>query len=82
MTLTVRSLTDSPHSYLASAASPYGTGTFLLHFRADIFGAISLYEFAEMLRKHHGLPEIELAFRDTRLDLRDGTVLSLLCERQ
>ena len=78
MTLTLRSLTDSPHSYLASAPSPYGTSTFLLHFRADIFGAMSLYEFAEMLRKHHGLPQIDLAFRDTRMDLRDGSLLSLL----
>jgi hypothetical protein len=78
MTLTVRSLTDSPHSYLASAPSPYGTSTFLLHFRADVFGAMSLHEFAEMLRKHHGLPDIDVAFRDTRLDLRDGSLLSLL----
>ena len=78
MTLTVQSLTDSPHSYLASAVSPYGTSTFLLHFHADIFGAMSLYEFAEMLRKHHGLPEIDLAFRDTPLDLSDGSLLSLL----
>jgi len=77
MTLTVRSLTD-PHSYVASAVSPYGTSTFLLHFPADIFGAMSLYEFAEMLRKHHGVPEIDLAFRDTRMDLSDGSLLSLL----
>jgi hypothetical protein len=81
MTLTVRSLID-PHSYLASAVSPHGTSTFLLHFRADIFGAMSLYEFAQMLRKHHGVPEIELAFRDTRMDLSDGSLLSLLREHE
>ncbi len=39
---------------------------------------MSLYEFAQMLRKHHGLPEIDLAFRDTRLDLSGGSLLSLL----
>jgi hypothetical protein len=82
MTLTVRSLTDSPHSYLACAASPYGRGTFLLHFRPDVFGAMSLCEFAEMLRKYYGLAEIELAFRDSRLDLRDGSLLRLLVEQQ
>jgi hypothetical protein len=77
MTLTITSLADCPHSYLASVASPSG-GTLLLHFRDDIFGAMSLYEFAEMVRKHHGLPEIELSFRDARLDLGDGSLLNLL----
>lgn len=80
MTLTIRSLADSPHAYLASATSPYGRSTFFLCFRDDILGAMSLYEFAEMLRKYHGLPEIELAFRDARLDLRDGSLLRLLRE--
>jgi hypothetical protein len=78
MTLTIRSLADSPHSYLASATSPYGSATFLLHFRDDIFGAMSLYEFAEILRKHYGLSEIQLAFRDTQLHLGDGPLLRLL----
>jgi len=78
MTLTIRSLTDSPHSYLASATSPCGTSTFLLLFRDDILGVMSLYEFAEMLRKHHGLTELELAFRDVRLNLSDGSLFSLL----
>ena len=75
MTITVTSLTDS---YLASAV--YGKSTFLLHFRADIFGALSLHEFAEMLRKHYELPQIDLAFRDARLDPADGSLLSLLRE--
>lgn len=80
MTLTITSLADSPHSYLASATSLYGRSTYLLYFRDDISGAMSLYEFAEMLRKHHGLQEIELAFRDAQLDLRDGSLLRLLRE--
>ena len=81
MTLTVRSLTD-PHSYVASAVSPYGTSTFLLLFRADISGTLSLCEFAQMLRKHHDLPEIDLAFRDTRMEPSDESLLSLLREHE
>jgi hypothetical protein len=73
MTITVTSLTDS---YLASA--PCGRNTFLLHFRADIHGALSLHDFAQMVRKYHDLTEIEIAFRDTRLDPQDGTLLRLL----
>jgi len=79
MTVTVRSLADSD-SYLASAVGPFGRGTHLLHFRADVYGAMSLHEFAEMLRKHYGLPAIELAFRDSRLQLRDGILLGVLGE--
>jgi len=78
MTLTIRTLADSPHSYLASATSPCGRSTFFIYFRDDILGAMSLYEFAEMLRKHHGLPQIDLAFRDTQLHLGDGAIPSLL----
>lgn len=81
MTITVRSLADSD-SYLASASGPYGTSSFFLHFRADIYGTMSLYEFAEMLRKHYGLPEIDLAFRDSRLELADGSLASLLRESE
>jgi hypothetical protein len=73
MTITVTSLTDS---YLASA--PCGRNTFLLHFRADIHGALSLHEFAEIVRNYHDVAQIEIAFRDARLDPRDGTLLSLL----
>jgi hypothetical protein len=82
MTLTVRSLADSPDSYLASALGPYGKSTILLHFRADVHGAMSLAEFAEMVRKLFSLTEIDIAFRDSRLDLRDGSLLSLLCEHE
>ena len=79
MTITVRSLADSD-SYLASAVGPFGRGTLLMHFRADVYGAMSLHDFAEMLRKHYGLPEIELTFLDSRLELRDGFLLSALAE--
>jgi len=78
MTVTIRSLADCPHSYLACAPGPYGSTTFLLHFRDDIPGAMSLYEFVEMLRKHHNLPEVELSFRDTQIDPGDGSLLRLL----
>jgi len=78
MTLTIRSLADSPHSYIGSATSPCGTSTFFLCFHDDILGAMSLYEFAEMLRKHFDLREVELAFRDAQLHLGDETLLSIL----
>lgn len=82
MTVTIRTLKDSPHRYLASASSICGGSTYLLCFSHDIFGAMSLHDFTEMLRKHFNLSEVQLAFRDARLDPDAGFLLSLFREHE
>jgi len=82
VTVTIRTLKDSPHTYLAFASLWGGAATHLLCFRDGIFGAMSLHEFIEMLRKQFNLPEVELAFRDAQVDPDSDSLLCLLCPHE
>ena len=78
MTVTIKTLSDSPTTYLA-LAHPWGdAATYLLCFTDDIFGAMNLHEFTEMLRTHFHLPEVELAFTDCNAHPDVDSLLRLL----
>lgn len=78
MTLNIRTLRDSPHTYLAYVSLASGVATYLLCFTDDILGAMNLHDFAEMLRKYFNLPEVDLAFRDQEVDPNSDAFLRLL----
>lgn len=77
MTVTIRTIKDCPQTYLAFASLSKGA-TFLLCFTNNVFGAMSLHDFTEMLRKYFNLPEIDLAFRDLETHPDSEALLGLL----
>jgi hypothetical protein len=80
--VTIKTLSDSPTTYLA-LAHPWGDpATYLLCFTDDIFGAMSLHDFTEMLRKHFHLSEVELTYTDCHVSPDTDALLRLLhrCE--
>ena len=82
MTVTIKTLSDSPAIYLA-VAHPWGdAATYLQCFTDDIYGAMNLHEFTEMLRKHFHLPEVELAFTDCNAHPDADSLLRLLSPRE
>ena len=50
MTVTIRRIEDSQREYFAYAKSICGKATYFLYFCDDIFGAVVLHNFVEMLR--------------------------------
>ena len=52
MTVTIRRIGDSDREYFAYTKSLCGRDTYFVYFTDDIWGAMTLHDFVEMLRKH------------------------------
>ncbi len=50
MTITIRKFENSDHEYIAYAKSLCGKATYFLYFSDDIWGAVVLCNFVQMLK--------------------------------
>lgn len=78
MTVTIRRIGDSDREYFAYTKSLCGRATYFVYFTDDIWGAMTLHDFVEMLRKHFEVHEVDLAFRDTSIQLKNELLLEVL----
>lgn len=82
MTVTVRRVESSEHEYFAYAKSICGKATYFLYFTDDIWGAVVLHNFVEMLRRYFQKEDVELRLQDTTIQLKNAHLLSILREKQ
>jgi len=78
MTVTIRTVADSPNEYFAYAKSICGKATYFVYFTDDIWGAVALHNFVQMLQRHFKIPDIGLTLTDTRIHLKNDRILELL----
>ncbi len=78
MTVTVRRVENSQHEYFAYAKSICGKATYFLYFIDDIWGAVVLHNFVEMLRRFFEKEDIELTLQDTTIQLKNEYLLRIL----
>jgi hypothetical protein len=78
MTVTIRKLDNKEHEYLAYAKSLCGKATYFVYFADDIWGAVVLHTFIEMLRSFFKPSKIEVAVLEKDLALKNDTLLQLL----
>jgi len=78
MTVTVRRIEDSQREYFAYAKSICGKATYFLYFCDDIFGAVVLHNFVEMLRRFFKKEDVQLRLQDATVQLKNEHILSLL----
>ena len=78
MTLIIRAVADSPTEYFAYAKSMRGTATYFVYFTDDIWGAVALHNFIQMLQTHFKVPHIEVALSDRSIHLKNDRLLDLL----
>lgn len=78
MTVMVRRIENSEHEYFAYAKSICGKATYFLYFTDDIFGAVVLHNFVEMLRRFFDKENIELRVQDTMIQLKNEYLLAIL----
>ena len=67
MSVTIRQWEGSPGEYFAGAVSPAGKATDLAYFHDDIFGAVALLNFVEMLRRQCAAHSVEVKLLDSRI---------------
>lgn len=80
MTVTVRRVESSEHEYFAYAKSICGKATYFVYFTDDIWGAIVLHNFVEMLRRFFEKESIKVRIQDTAIQLKNEYLLTILRE--
>ena len=78
MIVIVRRIENSQHEYFAYAKSICGKATYFLYFTDDIWGAVVLHNFVEMLRRFFEKENIELRLLDTTIQLKNEYLLEIL----
>ena len=78
MIVTIRKLDNKEHEYFAYAKSLCGHGTYFLYFTDDIWGAVVLHTFIEMLRSFFKPVKVEVTVAAKDLTLKNDTLLKLL----
>jgi len=78
MTVTIRKLDTKEHEYFAYAKSLCGHGTYFVHFSDDIWGAVVLHTFIEMLRSFFKPAKVEVTVAEKDLTLKNDALLALL----
>lgn len=77
MTVAIRKIAGTDRDYLAYARKFSGRATYFVYFRDNLWGAVALHNFAEMLRLAWGQrPHLRIV--DQELSLRHPAVLELL----
>ena len=82
MTVTIRRVEKSDHEYFAYAKSICGKATYFLYFTDDIWGAVVLHNFVEMLRRFFEKEHVKLKLQDTTIQLKNEYLLSIFREGQ
>ena len=78
MTVTIRELEGSGDEYFAYTKSICGKATYFVYFRDDIFGAVVLVNFVEMLRTHFAAQSVEVKLLESCIRPKNPILLDLL----
>jgi len=78
MNIIIRKLEHKEHEYLAYAKSLCGRGTYFVYFQDNIWGAVVLHNFIEMLRSFFQPPTVQVGIADKTLTLQDEALVELL----
>jgi len=80
MTVTIRHVEGSPREYFASSKSLAGKATYLAYFHDDIFGAVALLNFVEMLRRQFAAQSVEVKLLDSCIRPKNPALVELLSQ--
>ena len=78
MTVSIRKLEHRDHEYFAYTKSLCGKATYFVYFHDDIWGAIILHNFIEMLRSFFQPSKVTVRLEDKNLTLKNDILLQLL----
>lgn len=78
MTVAIRKLAGTDNDYLAYATTFAGRGTYFVYFQDNIWGAMALHNFVEMLHAVFDHAPVKLALVDREINLKHPAVLDLL----
>ena len=80
MTVTIRKLDKSEHEYFAYTKSICGKATYFLYFEDNIWGAITLHNFIEMLKSFFQQKNVEVRIDEKSILIKNENILKLIKE--
>ncbi len=80
MTVTIRKLDKSEHEYFAYSKSICGKATYFLYFEDNIWGAITLHNFIEMLKSFFQQKNVDVRIDEKSILIKNKDILELIKE--
>ena len=80
MTVTIRKLDKSEHEYFAYTKSICGKATYFLYFEDNIWGAITLHNFIEMLKSFFQQKNVDVRIDEKSILIKNKNILKLIKE--
>lgn len=80
MTVTIRKLDKTDHDYFAYAKSLCGKATYFVYFKDDIWGAMTLHNFIEMLKTFFNQEKITISIPNKNIEIKNELFLKLIRE--
>jgi len=80
MTVTIRKLDNTDHDYFAYAKSLCGKATYFVYFQDDIWGAMTLHNFIEMLKSFFEQEKITISMQDKNIEIKNELFLKFIRE--
>jgi hypothetical protein len=78
MNVIIRKLANKEHEYLAYTKSLCGRGTYFVYFQDNIWGAVVLHNFIEMLRAFFLPSQVQVGIAEKALAFQDEALRELL----
>ncbi len=78
MTVTIRKLENRDHEYFAYTKSLCGKATYFVHFYDDVWGAIILHNFIDMLQSFFQPSKVTVMLDEKNLTLKNDALLEIL----
>lgn len=82
MEIIVRKLEGKERDYCAYIRGLNRKATYMLYFTDDIYGAMSLHTFSEMLRSHFGDGTIRLNLSEAPFTIKSKMILRLISKEE
>ena len=78
MTVVIRKLHEKQHEYFAYTKSLCGKATYFVYFKDNIWGAVNLCNFIEMLRSFFNPPKVKVLIAEKDISFQNDAFLHFL----
>jgi len=77
--ITIKQIENKQGEYIAYYRSELLNATYSVYFRDNIFGAIALHDFSEMIKRKYEKEDIEFILSEEKMQLKSKALLEAMC---
>ena len=77
--ITIKQIENKQGEYIAYYRSDFLNATYSVYFRDNIFGAIALHDFSEMIKRKYEKEDIEFILSEEKMQLKSKALLEAMC---